>query len=118
ATAAVRTLTSNAEGLFSAPALPPGEYEVRGEATGFKTIVRQGQVVAGGATNMDMSMTIGQANDVVTVEASGAQINYESHAVAGVVARENSQELPINGRSFMSLAILEPGVTTAPGTAA
>jgi hypothetical protein len=118
ATAAARVLSTNAEGLFSAPSLPAGEYEVRGEVTGFKTLVRQAQVVAGGSTSVDLAMTIGQASDVVEVEAAAAQINYESHAVAGVIARENIQELPINGRSFMSLATLEPGVTTAPGTAA
>lgn len=118
ATAAARTITTNAEGLYSAPSLAAGQYEVRGEVSGFKTVVRDAQVVAGGATNVDLNMTVGQATDVVEVEAAAAQINYESHAVAGVIARENIQELPINGRSFMSLATLEPGVTTAPGTAA
>src|ERR1700719_90704 len=48
ATSAARVVTANAEGLFSAPALPAGEYEVRGEVVGFKTLVRQAQVVAGG----------------------------------------------------------------------
>jgi hypothetical protein len=118
ATAATRVITANAQGLFSAPSLAAGEYEVRGEFTGFRTLVRQAQVAAGETTTVDMGMTLGQASEVVEVEAAAAQINFESHAVAGVIARENIQELPINGRSFMSLATLEPGVTTAPGTAA
>ena len=118
ARAAARALTANEFGLFSAPALPAGEYEVRAEFPGFKTLMREAQVVAGSVTTVDMAMTLGEVSDVVTVEDAVAEINYESQAIAGIVAREKIQELPINGRSFMSLATLEPGVTIAPGTAA
>jgi hypothetical protein len=118
ATASARTLTTNAEGLYSAPSLPAGDYEIKAEVAGFKTLVRQATVVAGGAATVDMAMAVGLASEVVNVEASAAQINYESEAVQGVVARQNIQELPINGRSFLALATMEPGITTAPGTAA
>jgi hypothetical protein len=118
ATGTVRSLTTNNEGLYSAPALLAGEYEVRSEAPGFRTLVRQAVVTAGNTLTVDMQMALGQANDVVTVEGQAVAINFESHLVAGTIARNTIQELPINGRSFMSLATLEPGVTTAPGTAA
>jgi hypothetical protein len=118
ATGSARTLTSNGEGLYSAPALASGEYEIRAEVQGFKTLVREAQVTAGNVTTVELTMTLGAANDVVTVQDTGAQVNYEAHAVAGVVQRDNIQDLPINGRSFLSLATLEPGVTSAPGTAA
>ncbi len=112
-----RTATANGAGLFSAPALPPGDYTVKGEAPGFKTIERDAQVVAGSTTSVDLNMSLGAANEVVTVEAASAQINYESHAVQGTIARQTIQELPLNGRNFLSLASLEPGVqvyNTAP----
>src|SRR5713101_3907724 len=48
ATGALRSLTANTEGLYSAPALPPGDYEVRVEMQGFRTLVRDAQVIAGG----------------------------------------------------------------------
>jgi hypothetical protein len=115
ATGAVRNLTANAEGLYSAPALPPGDYEVRVEMQGFRTLVREAQVVAGGSTTVDMSMSLGTTQEVVTVEAATALINYDSHSVAGVIARENIQDLPLNGRSSLQLAQLEPGVTVNPG---
>ncbi len=118
ATGSVRTLTTNTEGLYSAPALPSGEYAVRAELQGFRTLVRGTQVTAGSVSTVDMAMTLGAASEVVTVQDSGAQVNYDDHAIAGVVQRSNIQDLPINGRSFLSLATLEPGVTTAPGTAA
>lgn len=118
ATGAARNLTSNAEGLYSAPALLPGDYEIRAEMQGFRTLVQAVQVVAGGNATADLNMSLGTTQEVVNVEATAAQVNLESQTVAGVVARNTIQELPINGRSFMSLATLEPGVTTAPGTAA
>ncbi|HYL39093.1 MAG TPA: carboxypeptidase regulatory-like domain-containing protein [Bryobacteraceae bacterium] len=118
ATSIVRNLTANAEGLYSAPALPPGQYEVRTEMEGFRTLVREAQVLAGSSTTVDMSMSLGATREVVTVEAATAQVNYESHTIAGVVERQNIQELPINGRSFLSLAAIEPGVAVNPGTPA
>jgi len=110
-----RSLTTNAEGLYSAPALAPGEYEVRVEVQGFRNLVRQATVIAGGSTTVDLALSLGAAQEVVTVEAASAQINYESHTVAGVIARESIQDLPLNGRSSLQLASLEPGVTVNPG---
>ncbi len=111
-----RAAVTNAEGLFSAPALPAGEYEVRVEATGFKTSLRAATVEAGGNTQVNMPMTLGGTKEVVTVEAAAAQINYENNQVTGVIGRQAIQELPLNGRSYLQLAQLEPGVTIATGT--
>jgi hypothetical protein len=106
-----RMLTTNAEGLFSAPALLAGDYEVRVEAPGFSTQVRDAQVLAGSNTTVNFSMKLGATKEVVTVEAATAQINYDSHTVAGSIQRQTIEELPLNGRSFLQLAALEPGVT-------
>lgn len=110
-----RAVTANTEGLYSAPALPPGDYEVRAEMQGFRTLVRDAQVVAGSTTTVDLPMTLGTTREVVTVEAATAQINYDSNTVAGVIARESIQDLPLNGRSSLQLASLEPGVTVNAG---
>ncbi|HYL39095.1 MAG TPA: carboxypeptidase-like regulatory domain-containing protein [Bryobacteraceae bacterium] len=117
-TGTARTLTTNNSGLYSAPALLAGDYEVRAESAGFRTMVRQATVTAGNTITVDMSMALGQASDVVNVEATAAAINYESHTVAGTIARNTIQELPINGRSFLNLATLEPGVTVTTGVPA
>ena len=116
ATGAARNVTANAEGLYSAPALPPGEYEVRAEVQGFRTILRDAQVLAGGNTTVDIAMTLGATQEVVNVEAATAQINYESHNVQGVIQRQTIQDLPLNGRSFQQLATLEPGVVAVPAS--
>ena len=115
ATSVARTLTANEGGLYSAPALVPGDYEVRGEMPGFRTLVRDAQVIAGSTTTVNMTMTPGATPEVVTVEAATAQINYETYTVAGVIPRDSIQDLPLNGRSSLQLASLEPGVTVTAG---
>lgn len=111
----IRNLTANDSGLFSAPALAPGEYAVSAAMQGFRTTQRVAQVVAGSTTTVDMAMSVGESREVVTVEAASAQINYDSHSVSGIIGRENIQDIPLNGRSPLQLAALEPGVTVTPG---
>src|SRR5579871_5458496 len=118
ATGAARTVVTNASGLYSAPALPAGDYDVKAEAAGFRTVDRESTVQAGGTFTVNLPMTIGESKEVVTVEAASTQINYESNSVQGVIDRAAVQDLPLNGRSFMQLAVLEPGVTIANGSTA
>jgi len=118
ATAIARTLPADGSGAFSAPALAAGDYEVKAEKEGFKTAVRDATVQAGGDITVNLTLTVGSASEVVTIEAASAQINYESNAIQGVIDRASVQDLPLNGRSFMQLAVLEPGVTIASGSTA
>ena len=113
-----RTATTNAEGYFSAPALPAGDYEVKAEAQGFRTVVRDATVQAGSTITVNMPMSVGATREVVTVEAASSQINYETHNIEGVIPRSTIQDLPLNGRSYLQLAQLEPGVTISSGTVA
>ena len=117
-TGASRVVQTDESGAFSAPSLPAGIYEIRAEASGFATNVRFVEVNTGSTTNASMAMRIGSAKEVVDVQAEGAAINLESHTVQGVVARQQIENLPLNGRSFLNLAQLEPGVTVAPGNPA
>jgi Carboxypeptidase regulatory-like domain len=111
-----RVLNANSDGLYSAPSLPPGDYEVKAEMQGFRTTVRAAQVLAGSPTTVDMAMQVGATREVVTVEAATAQINYDNNAIAGVIERQTIEEIPLNGRSSLQLAQLEPGVTVQPGS--
>src|ERR1700733_7538340 len=112
----VRTVATNGGGIFSAPALQPGDYEVRAEVKGFGPLVRDALVTAGNDTTIDMSMSVGEANEILVVEAASSQINYESNTVQGVIDRATIEDLPLNGRSSLQLASLEPGVTIQPGS--
>jgi hypothetical protein len=117
ATGAVRTLTANTEGIFSAPALPAGVYQVRVEVQGFRVLERDAEVLAGSSTTSNMAMSVGTTQETVNVEAATAQINYDTNTVQGVVPRVTIQDLPLNGRNFMQLSSLEPGVIVAPTSA-
>ncbi len=110
ATGIARAAITGTDGSFSAPALPAGEYEVRAEAKGFRTLQRDATVQAGGSTTVNMPMTVGEAKSLVTVEAATAQIEYDKNAIDGVVSRATIEGLPLNGRSYMQLASIEPGV--------
>jgi hypothetical protein len=118
ATGVNRTATTNSEGFYAAPALPAGDYEVRAEFKGFRVTVRPATVQTGESTQVNMPMSVGAPTDTVTVEGASAQINYESHNIQGVIPRETIQDLPLNGRSYLQLAQLEPGVTVSSGTVA
>ncbi len=112
-----RRVSSDNDGSFSAASLAAGQYEVTAQATGFRKYIREVTVTTGTIVKVDINMEVGQATEIVTVEAAGAaQINYETGSVDGVITRQKIQELPLNGRSFLQLAFLEPGVTVSPGT--
>src|SRR5215831_12567682 len=96
ATGTSRPLTTNAEGLYSAPALLAGEYEVKVELAGFGTTVRDAQVLAGSDTTANFTLMPSATREVVSVEAALAQINYDTHTVEGSIERQSIQELPLN----------------------
>jgi hypothetical protein len=118
ATGTARKLAPNPFGLYNAPALQAGEYEVRVEAAGFQTVVRPATVQVGENTTVDVSLTVGSQSQVVTVEAATAQVSYDSNSIQDVVSRQVIQELPLNGRSSLQLASLEPGVQVVAGSVA
>jgi len=111
--APLRQLTSNTEGIFVAPVLPAGTYTVRVEAAGFRAYMQDAIVQAGVTTSLDVLLQVGQAAEVITVEAASSQLRYEGHNLEGVISRKQIENLPLNGRSFLQLAFLEPGVSVA-----
>jgi len=117
-TGSTREMLAGADGTFSAAALPAGNYEVRAEAVGFRQLVQQAIVETGATTTANLLMRVGATKDVVTVEALAANINYDSNTIEGVVTRQQINDLPLNGRSFLNLARLEPGIQVTPANPA
>jgi carboxypeptidase family protein len=105
-----RSVTTSAEGDYSAAALPPGVYQVTAEADGFRLLGRTATVETGTTTTVDLTLQVGQMSEQVTVEAAAPLIQYEHHQVGGLVSRGQIEDLPLNGRNFLELAELEPGV--------
>ena len=117
ATGAERKVTSSSEGTYSVPALPAGQYEISTQAKGFSTQQQEVTVATGSVVTVEAKMQIGKTTEIVNVEGSGAaQLATESHSIDGVITRQKIQELPLNGRSFLQLASLEPGVSTSAGS--
>jgi hypothetical protein len=105
----------NSSGEYSSRALLPGEYVIRVEAQGFKAVEKGVTVQVGVVSTGNVTLEIGSSSTVVTVEASSVQLNAEQATVSGVMTTAQIENLPINGRNFLDLAQLEPGVQIQDG---
>ncbi len=106
-----RRLTTNSEGIYNAENLQPGEYEVRVEITGFQKQLRRVTVVTGNSLEVGFSLPASGSSETVVVTSEAAQINTSDYKIDGIITRERIEALPLNGRNFLELAQLEPGVT-------
>lgn len=112
-----RTVTTGEDGNFSIRQLPPGNYEVTISGASFKkSVYKDVQVAVGQNAALDAQLQIGGAAEEVTIVGSSeAQIDRVDHNVSGVVGTVQIQNLPLNGRNFLDLAQLQPGVETVTG---
>jgi hypothetical protein len=112
ATSTTRTGVTNSSGLYSIPDLIPGKYEVTVTAPGFSTsVVSDVGLLAGERREVNVSMTIGAVTQQVTVVSSEvADVQLATSEVRGVIDEHTVVELPLNGRDWTSLTLLEPGV--------
>jgi hypothetical protein len=113
ATGLGRSSTTNADGVYSAPNLIPGTYDIAVTARGFSTAVVHGVgLLAGDRREVNVSMKVGQVSDQVQVTSSEiSDVQLASSEVRGVVDSHTVIELPLNGRDWTSLTLLEPGVS-------
>ena len=103
--------TSNDQGFYIFVTLPIGTYRVGVEANGFKRYQQTNIVVnAAGKAAVDVELAVGALTDTVEVRATGAQVNTESAQVGRVVESKQIQDLTLNGRNPIYLALLKPGV--------
>ena len=112
-----RSATSNAEGVYVFTALPPGTYEVRIKQSGFAEFVaRSVELHVSSTYDLNAQMKLAKAaGEQVMVEANAVQVQSDTAALGEVVEGEQVTELPLNGRSFKQLALLQPGVTPKDG---
>lgn len=111
ATGVPRAITSDAAGLYTAPNLLPGTYEVRVTATGFTTALHKGLTLTVGAQQvLDFTMQVGQMSQMVEVTTEAPTVELTSSTLSAQVSAATVRELPLNGRSWTDLANLQPGV--------
>ena len=112
ATGSRRTVSSDAAGRFTAPQLVPGPYEATATMTGFETLRHTGITLAvGQQANLTLAMKVGAVTEQVTVTGEAPLVNTSSSAVAGLVEEKRIEELPLNGRDFSQLPLIQPGVS-------
>lgn len=110
-----RIVFTGTEGAYVIAGLAPGVYSVSTKAPGFRTVEQTASIQAGGETRLDVKLPVGVVEQSIQVTAEASPLNYEAHGVSGGVSRFQIVNLPLNGREFLQLATLEPGVAAAPG---
>ena len=115
ATGLVRQVLTNGVGLFRIPAIPVGEVEVRITAKGFRPMVRRGiSLSVNESATIDVTLEVGAVDQEVTVNASASQVNTSTSELGYLVSESAMRELPLNGRNYTDLALLQPGVVAYP----
>lgn len=108
--------TTNNQGSFRFLQLSPGTYSITINMPGFKAVEKQG-IVLEGAANIDLreiSLPIGQIDEVVKVSTEGVQIETENSQRSETLNLKQMQDTAVNGRSYLGLVGLIPGVATVP----
>jgi len=106
------TLTTTSSGLFNKPNLDPGTYDVTFEAKGFATMKTDALVDVGHDTVLDLQLKVSSGTEVVNVTSTTPVVDLGSAQLNQTVDGKTLRELPLNGRDWTSLSILEPNVHT------
>lgn len=111
-----RVLETSSTGDYVAPSLEPGVYALTVEASNFKKAVRDRiQVEVGNDLKIDFQLTPGATSELVEVKDEAPLVDATSSTLNGVLANKAINELPLQGRDFVNLLALHPGVQRDPG---
>ncbi len=113
-----RVVVSMRDGIYTAASLAPGEYRLDVELAGFKPMRREGiRLSTGEKTRVDFDLSVGGIQEQVTVVAADSPIaRAETASLGTVVENEQVVKLPLNGRLFIMLAAIAPGVALPPNS--
>jgi Carboxypeptidase regulatory-like domain len=115
ATGQTVTVQTSSSGTYNSGGLPVGEYQVRVQAKGFKTAQLVIPVEISVTSSGNVKLDVGQETTTVEVQAAAVTVNTEQSTVQGVLNGTQIDNMPVNGRSFLDLAQLEPGVQMQDG---
>ena len=108
-----RTATTDDEGRYQLPNLSVGNYQVRASLPGFQTGVRTGiTLTIGREALVDFALGVGEITERVTVTGEAPLVETTRSVLTDLVGQQKIADLPLNGRSYTQLALLQPGVTT------
>src|SRR5205814_8166062 len=99
------------------PGLAPGEYRIEVALAGFRTIKHGGiRLATGDTARIDFVLAVGDVREEVTVAAGAPPLRAETASLGAIVRQEQVVQLPLNGRTFVTLASLAPGVALPPAS--
>ncbi len=109
----------SSDGTFILTNLKPGVYNVAVEAAGFKQSLREGvRLATGERVRLDVVLDPGAVTELVTVVQDASLLRTESGGLGQVITNRKIVDIPLNGRNFLSLVTLSPGVAQPPPTTA
>ena len=104
-------------GIYTFTNLKPGHYDIAVEAAGFKRAIRQGvRLATGERVTLDVQLPVGGVGETVSVVADASLLRSETGSLGQVVSNRKIVDIPLNGRTFVQLAALAPGVELPPGS--
>ncbi len=110
-----RTVQTGSGGNYEVPALPPGGYSVEVEMSGFQTQLANNVVIEVSQNSVqNFSLKVASSKEVVTVEATAPVIETTTMTVGQTINQRTVQDIPLNGRHFVDLALLVPGTVVPP----
>lgn len=101
---------SNAQGTWLLPSLPAGDYVITVSAPSFSTVEQKILLLVGQLATVDLTLSVASSNTTVVVQANEIAIDTTSSAVAGNVTPQEVQDIPVNGRNYVQLSALIPGI--------
>jgi hypothetical protein len=111
-----KVLKTSSGGFYSSEALEPGSYTIHIDAAGFSAANFSLVVQVGQTANGNVKLGLQGTTTEVQVEATAVQVDTSSSSVQGVLNRQEIEALPLNGRNFLDMAQLQPGVQIQDGT--
>jgi hypothetical protein len=111
-TGAERKATTDAGGVYSITSVPAGTYTLIVQAPGFQKLQQSGNTFQSGVTaTLDATLTVGAATETVSVTSEAPPVQADSATLGRDVTTKQIQDLQLNGRNPLLLALLKPGVT-------
>lgn len=110
-----RTVTTDSAGLYNSGSLNPGQYSITVEAQNFSKLQSSVAVNVNVVSGGNFKLTVGKSSETITVQASSVAVNTEQSSVQNTLTTQQIDTLPVNGRNFLDLAQLEPGVQLQSG---
>jgi hypothetical protein len=112
-TGLTRSVVTDSNGYYTVPGLAPGKYEARASLQGFATGLQSGIVLeVAMQAGLNLILKVGTTSETITVIGESPIVDTRTSGLSAIVVQKTIEELPLNGRNYINLATLQPGITS------